>query len=299
MFASLTLHSHIFVLLIASTIGLSITVLSWFILRSVLAVPVETRRSTEAPPVIFRWLKWPLQYLVYFIKPYLPAFLRKYYYHLIQGSGLQYALRPEDIVSLQVFSVLVMSLFICILPMPFSLMTVGIDFILMVLAAVYPYLKLKQRFNHRHLLINSSLPFFLDVMTLCVEAGLNIQAAFQQAVLKGPKGPLAEEINHVLRDIRAGQTRAVALQSWAQRSDRAAVYNLVTALVQAETLGMALGPVLRAQSEQIRTARFLNAEKLALEAPVKMLFPLVLFIFPCTFLIIAFPIYIKLMAAFN
>jgi len=70
----------------------------------------------------------------------------------------------------------------------------------------------------------------------------------------------------------------------------------VTALAQADQLGMSLGPLLRAQAEQRRGERFLRAEKLALEAPVKMLFPMVFCIFPCTFLIIGFPIVVKLLA---
>src|SRR5699024_6199616 len=97
--------------------------------------------------------------------------------------------------------------------------------------------------------------------------------------------------------IRAGVTRSEALHQWAQRTSLPAVSQLVSTLGQADQLGMSLGPLLRAQSEQRRTERFQRAEKLALEAPVKMLFPLVCCIFPCTFLIIAFPIAVKLLEA--
>src|SRR5690606_38066942 len=123
----------------------------------------------------------------------------------------------------------------------------------------------------------------------------NLQGALQQAAQHGPPGPLRQELRHALADMRAGMPRLEALRYWSNRTGLAAVQQLVTALGQADQLGMSLGPLLRAQSEQRRTERFLRAERLALEAPVKMLFPMVFCIFPCTFLIIGFPIAIKLM----
>lgn len=137
-------------------------------------------------------------------------------------------------------------------------------------------------------------PFLLDLTTLCVEAGLSLHGALQQAAMHAPSGPLRNELRHALADMRAGAPRAEALKDLAQRVDLPALRSLVVALGQADQLGMSLGPVLRAQSAQRRAERFLRAEKLALEAPVKMLFPMVFCIFPCTFLIIGFPIAIKL-----
>jgi tight adherence protein C len=134
------------------------------------------------------------------------------------------------------------------------------------------------------------------VITLCVEAGLNLQGAMNQAVQKGPKGVMRDELQKVLRDIRAGKQRAEALRAMAERLGEASISNLVTSLIQAESLGMNLGPVLRAQSEQRRSERFLRAEKLAMEAPVKMLLPLIAFIFPCTFIVLGFPIAMKFLA---
>ena len=81
----------------------------------------------------------------------------------------------------------------------------------------------------------------------------------------------------------------------ADRVQEPGVTNLVAAIVQAESMGMNLGPVLRAQAEQRRSERFIRAEKLAMQARVKMLFPLIAFIFPCTFIVLFFPIAMKLM----
>jgi tight adherence protein C len=97
----------------------------------------------------------------------------------------------------------------------------------------------------------------------------------------------------VLRDLRAGKGRAEALRAMAERMDEAAIANLVAVLIQAQSLGMSIGPLLRAQAEQRRSERFARAEKLAMEAPVKLLLPLIACIFPCTFIVIGFPLVIK------
>ena len=133
----------------------------------------------------------------------------------------------------------------------------------------------------------------LDIITLCVEAGLNLTGAMSQAVAKGPAGPLRDEFSRVLRDVRAGRPRIDALRTLADRMNEPAITNLVSALIQAERMGMNLGPILRAQSEQRRNERFAQAEKLAMEAPVKLLFPLIAFIFPCTVVVLGFPIAMK------
>jgi tight adherence protein C len=140
-----------------------------------------------------------------------------------------------------------------------------------------------------------TLPFMLDIITLCVEAGLNLTGAFAQAVAKGPAGPLRDEFSRVLRDVRAGRPRLDALRTMSDRMNEPSITNFVSALIQAERMGMNLGPILRAQAEQRRNERFARAEKMAMEAPVKLLFPLIAFIFPCTFVVIGFPIAMKFM----
>src|SRR3546814_15783515 len=105
--------------------------------------------------------------------------------------------------------------------------------------------------------------------TLCVEAGLNLQGALQQAALHGPEGPLRAELRHALADMRAGVPRLKALDELAERSGLAAVRSLVSALAQADQLGLSLGPLLRPQSEQRRAERFLRAEKPAQAAHIR------------------------------
>ena len=94
--------------------------------------------------------------------------------------------------------------------------------------------------------------------------------------------------------VRAGRSRADAMRAMADRLDLPAVGSWVSALVAAERHGSGLGPILRAQAEQRRQERFQRAEKLAMKAPVKMLFPLLVFIFPCTFVLLGFPVVVRL-----
>ena len=121
--------------------------------------------------------------------------------------------------------------------------------------------------------------------------------AITQAVAKGPSGPLKNEFAYVLRDLRAGLTRAEALRRMEGRVRIQQVSSFISAVIQAERMGASLGPTFRAQAEQRRIERFQIAEKLAMEAPVKLIFPLVAFIFPVTFLVLMFPIAMKFMAS--
>jgi tight adherence protein C len=165
------------------------------------------------------------------------------------------------------------------------------------LGFMYPDLWLKDRIKARNLAILKSLPFFLDIVTLSIESGLNLTSGLKMAVDKCRPGPLMVEINRVLRDVRAGKSRVESLRDLSERLDYPPISSLVSALARGELMGSSLSPILRAQSEQRRTERFQRAEKLAMEAPVKMLGPLVLFIFPCTFVVIGFPIVMKFMAS--
>lgn len=161
----------------------------------------------------------------------------------------------------------------------------------------YPSAKLQRLAKQRKNLLLKHFPFFLDMTTLCVESGLNLQGALQQTVQALPPTGIRQELQHVLDDIRTGKHRLQALREMADRIDAPAIHQWVGTIAQAEQFGMSLGDSLRAQAEQRRQERFLDAEKRALQAPVKMLFPMVLFIFPCTFMMIAYPMALTFLRA--
>ena len=138
-----------------------------------------------------------------------------------------------------------------------------------------------------------ALPVYLDFITMAVEAGLNLNGALNQAMDKGPPGPLRNEFYMVVRDLRAGVPRADALRRMEKRLDMEEITSFVGTVIQAEKMGARLGTALRVQALQRRTERFQRAEKLAMEAPVKLILPLIVFIFPVTFIVLAFPIAMK------
>lgn len=154
--------------------------------------------------------------------------------------------------------------------------------------------RLRTRLRKRRRKIDHDLPFMLDMMTLSVESGSGLFSALQQAERHGPSGYLSEELAHALSDIRAGVPRVAALKALADRCDCASVHRWVSALIQADGLGMSIGLLLREHASQCRSDRFQRAEKLAMEAPVKMLLPLIACIFPCTFIVLAFPIVMQM-----
>lgn len=161
-----------------------------------------------------------------------------------------------------------------------------------------PELRLREAIARREASIRRELPVYLDVLTLAVESGSSLTAAITLATDKAPDGPLRRAFARFLADVRAGRPRSDALRALDDHAAAPAVTALVAALVHSEKTGARLGPVLRAQATQRTQERFARAEKLAMQAPVRLLAPLILCIFPCTFLVLGFPIVVKLMAGF-
>jgi tight adherence protein C len=135
-----------------------------------------------------------------------------------------------------------------------------------------------------------ALPGAVDMLTLAVEAGMDFIAAMQRVVDKAAEGPLREEINTIISDIRLGASRAQALRTFAQRINVPEVVSFVGVLIQADRLGASIGDVLRTQADRMRTERFQRAEKAGAAASQKLLVPLILFIFPAVLIVIIGPV---------
>ena len=161
--------------------------------------------------------------------------------------------------------------------------------------AALPCVALRERIVTRQRQLLRDLPGYLDLLALALEAGCAFNAALQLAVQRSPASTLRSGLERVLREMRAGSPRGEALRRFERRVNVAALSAAVAAIVQAEATGVSLVPVIRAQSMRGTQERFARAEKLAMEAPVKMLAPLVLCIFPCTFIVIGFPIAVRLL----
>ncbi len=159
---------------------------------------------------------------------------------------------------------------------------------------IYPDLWLGDLGRARKRAMTKDFPFFIDVVVLCMDAGLTFVAAVDNAVGRLPQGALQQEVHHFMREVRTGLSRRDALANFGRRIDMPAVSNFVATITEAEETGGSVGAALKDQAEQRRAERFLRAEEAANKAPVKLLFPLVAFLFPVTFIIVGFPIVVEL-----
>ena len=157
----------------------------------------------------------------------------------------------------------------------------------------YPLIWLRGTLKKRHFSIMLALPFVLDLLTLSVEAGMDFMSALQRNCERRRLDPLNEELIRMTREIQMGIARRVALRNMADRVRQPDLKAVAFALIQADELGVPIGPILRIQSEQLRARRFDRAERLANEAPVKMLGPLLLCIFPAVLIVLLAPIILE------
>lgn len=251
--------------------------------------------SAAALPPLWR-PAWPLvRRLAPVAGSLMSALQRERLRELLARAGLDRTLAAEELIAAQVVAAAAAG-FLMLIGWAGGALPVWLGVPVALLGAMLPRIALRERAARRRHAILRQLPHDLDLITLAVEAGLNLGSALGQAAQHGPSGPLRDEWQRVLRDVRAGQPRHEALHALAARLALPAISNVVAALLAAERQGASLAPILRAQAEQRRTERFLRAERLAMEAPVKMLFPLVLCIFPGTFAILLFPVVHQLLS---
>lgn len=156
------------------------------------------------------------------------------------------------------------------------------------LGYMLPNLWLRGRIQARQKEIQRTLPDALDLLTICVEAGLGFEGALVRVTQKW-KNALAEEFGHALAEMRMGVSRRDALAAIVTRTDVTDVATFIAAIIQADQLGVSIARVLHAQAGQMRTQRRLRAEELAHKAPVKMVFPMIFLIFPALYVIILGP----------
>jgi tight adherence protein C len=153
---------------------------------------------------------------------------------------------------------------------------------------------LSRRVGERQAEIQRSLPDVLDLLTISVEAGLGFEQALDRTTAAIP-GALSEEFARMLGEVRAGSGRAVAMRALEQRVGVEEVSAFAMAIVQADTFGISIGRVLRAQAEEMRIKRRQLAQVKAQKAPVKMMVPMVFCIFPALFVVVLGPAAINIM----
>jgi tight adherence protein C len=181
-------------------------------------------------------------------------------------------------------------------PLPL-IQSLGISLFFIVFGWMLPRTWLKGQVKSRQKQVIKALPDSLDLVTTCVEAGLGLDAALARVAEK-TEGPFAEELQIMLRDVALGKLRRDALTELHERVGVDELTNFINSIIQAEQLGVGIAQVLRVQSDQLRTKRRQRAEKAAHEAPIKMLFPLVFFIFPAFLIVILGPAVIRIATNF-
>jgi tight adherence protein C len=219
----------------------------------------------------------------------------------LQMAGNPHGMTPVDFR-------LVQSALFCILPIVMggygALLNKGngiiIFFILLgLLMGFYlPHQYLKNKTKMRNRIALREFPDILDLLTVSLEAGLGFDAALTK-IASRKEGVLSYEFNRCLEEIRLGKTRREALSGIRDRLDVDVIKAFISSVLQAEKLGIGMVRVLRVQSNEVRDQRKQRAEEAAMKAPIKMLFPLILFIFPSLFIVLLGPAILQIVEAFN
>ncbi len=217
----------------------------------------------------------------------------------ITQSGMVGELSPDEYIGMKVLLVFALPL----VAFTYNLtLNVGNPLILILAFGIggyfFPDIWIRGLITDRHTKIRNAIPFVIDLLSLCTEAGLDFMGAIQRVVEKAKPSPLIDELKTVLQELKLGSTRAESLRNMATRVNMTEVSSIVSVLVTADQMGASISTVLRAQSEQIRNERFIRAEKAGAKAAQKILFPLIFFIVPAVFIVVLGPMIAKFLHQF-
>ncbi|HLC29435.1 MAG TPA: type II secretion system F family protein [Dehalococcoidia bacterium] len=156
---------------------------------------------------------------------------------------------------------------------------------------------LEMQIDERRSAITRALPDALDLMVICIEAGLGFEAALGR-VVERTKGPLSEELRRALSEMSMGKRRREALRDMADRCQSRDLGSFIAVVVQADQTGVSIGQVLKVQADALRVRRMQRAKEEGAKAPLKMLIPMIFFILPATFAVIVGPAALRVIDAF-
>lgn len=272
-------------------------------LRSLEAYEEETDefKVLLTQPFLSRVVRPMSASLLSFAGGVLPGNYRDRVHQCLIRSGLAGQFRAEEIISLQVLGGLVGLLLGILVVVTGALgggMGILVAVILPVAGAQLPKSWLDRKVEERVEAILKDLPDTLDLLAISVEAGMAFEGALN-IVCENFSSPLADEFGRTLREMELGLPRREALQNLKKRTEVPELSNFVLTLTQADALGMPIGRVLKTAADEMRTRRRQWAREKAAKLPVKILFPLVLFIFPAIFIVLLGPAASDIMESFE
>ncbi len=221
--------------------------------------------------------------------------------HKIELAGMSHKLKPGQFSAYRLFGLgigglVAAVLFLFVMAKSDLLLRLAVPLLAVVAGYYGPSLWLGQKIKARQNNVIKSLPDALDLLTICVEAGLGFDAAMSKVGEKWDN-ELSLAFQHTVQEMQLGKLRREALRDMANGLDVSDVTSFAAAIIQADQLGVSMAKVMRIQSEQMRLKRRQRAEEKARQAPVKMMFPLVFFIFPTILIVLLGPAGIKIKEA--
>lgn len=264
-------------------------------------VPVPIRQQELSFPLFQRFVKPMLSGVFGMLMKYIPAVNEEVLAKKLNEAGKPYNLLPREVMVIKYLMVVAFAIGTRLI-----LQHSGkshIQTLVMIIAAcifgwLLPDVLVNSKGRQRKEEISKELPEVLDLLTVCIEAGLGFDGAIKKVVDKS-KGVLSDEMFIVLKEIRMGKPRRDALRDMADRLIVDDLSNFVGSVIMAEQLGISVGKVLRLQSKEVRQKRRQRIEEMAMKAPVKMLIPMVFFIFPAIFVVLLGPAAIQIMRVFG
>ncbi len=211
-------------------------------------------------------------------------------------AGFDQSLKTQDFVAVKILSLIFGIVFFILSSFVMSPLY---GLILGGLLIVYPALWVRGAVKKRHVQIMKALPNILDLLTLSVAAGKDFLTSMRDITARRNNDALNEELLRTLHEIQIGKKRSLALNDLCNRVRLSDLTTVMGAVIKAEELGVSVGDILKIQSDLLRGKRFSRAEKLANEAPVKILFPMVVFIFPVVFIILLAPLSMQMTGIFK